>query len=183
MHSLRNGLVAATLTTALIGVTAPAAVAEPSSGYPAPIPPGTAVVRVVTEDGAGPIDHSARWDFPADDMLIHDRLLDGKASIVVDISTADARGNQPWIQLFNGKDKPLREGTYRGGYNPETAPGEPGVLVAENGIGCYGKATSFTIGRIARDSAGSLSRLEAAVVYRCEGKGAPAMRATISYRS
>jgi hypothetical protein len=183
MHAVRNGLVAAALTTTLIGVTASGAVAAPASDYPARIPPGTAVVDVVTEDGAGPIDHSARWEFPADDMLIHDRLLDGEGSIVVYVAVNDARGNQPWIQLFSGRNRPLHKGTYRGGYNPGTAPDEPGVLVIEDGIGCYGKATSFTISRIARDSNGWLSRLEATVEYRCEGRSAPAMRARISYRA
>jgi hypothetical protein len=175
MHAVRNGLVAVAVTTALVGMTASAAGAAPANG--------TAVVEVVTEDGASPIDHSARWEYPADEMLIHDRLLDGEASIVVDVFGNDARGNQPWIQLFNGKNTPLRKGTYRGGYNPVTAPDEPGALVVEDGIGCYGAATSFTIGQIARDAKGSLSRLEATVEYHCGSKDSPAMWARISYRA
>jgi hypothetical protein len=183
MHALRKGLLAAASTTALIGMTASTAVAAHANDDQAQIPPGTAVVEVVAENGAGPIDRSARWDFPADEMLIGERRLGGETSIVVDIFGNDARGNQPWIELFTGKDKPMRKGTYRGAYNPSTAPDEPGVLVAEDGIGCYGRATSFTIKRIARNSKGSLSRLEATVEHRCEGKDTPAMRAKISYRA
>jgi hypothetical protein len=183
MRSVPRSLVATALAVALAGAAVPAAAAAPLAEYGAQIPPGTAVVEVTAEEGADPIDRSAHWESPADEMLISHRVLDGEASIVVDVFTRDERGNQPLIQLFSGDSKPLRKGTYRGSYNPATAPDEPGVLVIEDGISCYGTASSFTISRIARNREGRLSRLEATVEARCGRADAPAMRARISYRA
>jgi hypothetical protein len=183
MRALRGGLLAAALVSTTAGITASAATATAAEVPYAQIQPGTAIVEITAEPGAEPIDRSGRWQLPADDILIHERHLDGEASIVIDLGTVDERGNQPLLQLFTGDDKRIRRGVYTGSYSPASAPDEPGVLGIENGIGCYGTASTFTIRRITHDAKGQLSRLEASVDYRCGTADAPAVHARINYRA
>ncbi|WP_154814695.1 hypothetical protein [Actinophytocola xinjiangensis] len=159
-------MVALAMALAALSGTAPAlAAAEPS-----------AVFTFDAEPGAHPVDNrSDTWSTPGWEI----RVWEHEAVVKVDAATWSG-ADFIRVELNGPAGAPLATGSYPGARNPGD-PTSPGLRVISNGLGCADHYGEFTITHLERDSAGSLTALEATFTQRCGTPTAPTLQGIIQF--
>lgn len=152
---------------ALMFVAAPVATADTA----------TAVFTFDAEAGAHPVSgRSGEWSAPGHEVRAWEH------ADIVKFDAATWSGADVIRVELNGPGlAPLTTGHYADARQQATAG--PGMLVIANSLGCWDSYGEFTITRIERDAAGSLTALDATFTQRCGAPAGPALRGSIQYEA
>jgi hypothetical protein len=151
---LRTGVLAAS-TLALGVAVAPVASADP-----------VRTVGYTSEDGAWPLEGSARYTTPGDEIAVW--AYDGRLKIDVQSGMKDLR-----VELSAPAGENLHTGTYTGARfrgQSDPALSTPGVFVVTGNFGCGDPYADFTIDRL--DATG----VDVTFVQHCGSPDGPATR-------
>ncbi|SFW44843.1 hypothetical protein [Amycolatopsis australiensis] len=155
MNSFGRALVVTSAALALAAVTVPAASADPVQ-----------TVAYTSENGAWPLQGSARYSAPGDEIAVWE--YNGVLKIDVQSGFKDLR-----VELSAPAGEALHTGTYTGaryrGQNDPALP-TPGIFVVTNGLGCGTDYADFTIDRL--DETG----VDVTFVQHCGSPDGPATR-------
>jgi hypothetical protein len=151
---LRTGVLAAS-TLALGVAVAPVASADPVQ-----------TVSYTSEDGAWPLEGSAQYTAPGDEIAVWE--YDGRLKIDVQSGMKDLR-----VELSAPAGETLHTGTYTGARfrgQSDPALSTPGVFVVTGNFGCGDPYADFTIDRL--DATG----VDVTFVQHCGSPDGPATR-------
>lgn len=159
MHSLVRAVVVTSAALALTAAAVPVASADPVQ-----------TVSYTSDDGAWPLQGSARYSAPGDEVAVWE--YDGRLKIDVQSGFDDLR-----VELSAPAGEALHTGTYTGArYRGQSDPAltTPGILVISGGrgggFGCGDDYGDFTIDRL--DATG----IDVSFVQHCGSPDGPATR-------
>ncbi|WP_328445312.1 MULTISPECIES: hypothetical protein [unclassified Amycolatopsis] len=155
---LRNGVLAAS-TLALGLAVAPVASADPVQ-----------TVVYTSEDGAWPLEGSASYSGPGDEIRVW--VNEGILKIDVQSGFDDLR-----VELSAPAGETLHPGAYPGARHRESsepATANPGFFTVTGNFGCGDDYADFTIDRLDRAADGKVTDLDATFVQHCGTPDGPA---------
>ncbi|WIY03632.1 hypothetical protein QRX60_07195 [Amycolatopsis mongoliensis] len=160
MNSLRRACVVLTAAAGLGLALVPAASADPVQ-----------TVDYTSEDGAWPLQGSAHYAAPGDEIAVWE--YDGRLKIDVQSGLKDLR-----VELSAPAGEALHTGTYTGArYRGQSDPAltTPGIFVVSGNFGCGDPYADFTIDRL--DATG----VDVTFVQHCGSPDGPATRGEVHY--
>ena len=160
MNSLRRACVVLSAAAGLGLALVPVASADPVQ-----------TVDYTSEDGAGPLEGSAHYATPGDEIAVWE--YDGRLKIDVQSGLKDLR-----VELSAPAGEALHTGTYTGARfrgQSDPALSTPGIFVYTGGLACGDDYADFTIDRL--DATG----VDLTFVQRCGSPDGPATRGEVHF--
>jgi hypothetical protein len=134
-------------------------------------------VAYTSEDGAWPLEGSARYSAPGDEIAVWER--DGVLKIDVQSGLKDLR-----VELSAPAGEALHTGTYTGARfrgQSDPALSTPGIFVVSTYFGCGDDYADFTIDRLDKDADGRTTGVDATFVQHCGSPDGPATRGEVHF--
>ncbi|WP_410668617.1 hypothetical protein [Amycolatopsis sp. cmx-4-68] len=166
MNSLGRAFVVTSAVLALAAAAVPVASADPVQ-----------TVAYVSEPGAWPLEGSAQYAAPGDEIAVWE--YDGRLKIDVQSGFEDMR-----VELSAPAGEALHTGTYTGARwrgQSDPALSTPGIFVVSTHFGCGDDYADFTIDRLDKDTGGRTTDVDATFVQHCGSPEGPATRGEVHF--
>jgi hypothetical protein len=168
VNSLRRACVVLTAAAGLGVALVPVASADPLQ-----------TVDYTSEEGAWPLEGSAHYAAPGDEIAVWER--DGVLKIDVQSGFEDMR-----VELSAPAGEALHTGTYTGArWRGQSDPAltTPGIFVVSTHFGCGDDYADFTIDRLDKDADGRTTDVDATFVQHCGSPDGPATRGEVHFHA
>ncbi|MET9001165.1 hypothetical protein [Amycolatopsis sp. Hca4] len=168
MNPLRRACVVLTAAAGLGVALVPVASADPLQ-----------TVDYVSEDGAWPLQGSAHYAGPGDEIAVWE--YDGVLKIDVQSGLKDLR-----VELSAPEGETLHTGTYTGArfrWQSDQALTTPGIFVYTHGNVCSEAYADFTIDRLEPAADGWAADVDLTFVQHCGSPDGPATRGEVHFRA
>ncbi|WIX87616.1 hypothetical protein [Amycolatopsis sp. DG1A-15b] len=169
MNSLRRACVVLTAAAGLGSVLVPAASAD-----------SLQTVAYTSEDGAWPLEGSAQYAAPGDEIAVFEST---QGILWIDVQSGLKDLN---VELSAPAGETLHTGTYTGARfrgQSDPALNTPGIFVYTHGNVCGDDYADFTIDRLDKDADGRTTDVDVTFVQHCGSPDGPATRGEVHFHA